>query len=286
MIAHLTFNSERDRQKQGQQQLQKSKGYIIPEDRITKVPYPFFGTRDFNSSPISIKPELIKNIDVLEQDILCGRGLGAKTNVGNVTFRSLVREFQQTYLSSKPFEKATIAKEIVAKITNNGGRFLKKHYDPDTKNILWERMDNKSAREKTCQALRERVPVSGASKKENKPIKTTIMTTNVEDNLNRNIVVNDKDVLLGRGGVTNTHLGNKKFRSLVRELQQEYVNAPKLKKADIALRVVNQVYIQGGRFLVETQAGKWEEVSKERARKKTSQTLREKPPRSLEFTKR
>mmetsp|Transcript_16961 Transcript_16961/g.25664 ORF Transcript_16961/g.25664 Transcript_16961/m.25664 type:complete len:287 (-) Transcript_16961:60-920(-) len=286
MIIHFTFNSEMFRPKRGQRQLQKSKGYIIPERRITKVSDPFFGTKDFNSSPISIKDELIKNVDVLEQDILCGRGLGAKTNIGNVMFRSLVREFQQTYLSSKPFEKANIAKEIVSKITNNGARFLKKHHDPNTENTLWKRLDDKAAREKTCQALRERVPVSGASKKENKPIKNTIMETNVGDNQNGKIVVNDKDVLLGRGGVTNTHPGNKKFRSFVRELQQEYVNAPKLKKADIALRVVNKVYLQGGRFLVETQAGKWEEVSKERARKKTSQTLREKSPHLLQFTKR
>lgn len=278
MIHHLTFNSEIDRQKQGQRKVHKSKGYIIPEGRTTKGSDPLFVTKDFNSSPIPIKDDLIRNADVLEQDILCGRGLGAKTNIGNVTFRSLVREFQQSYLSSKPFEKANIAKEIVSKITNNGGRFLKKHHDPHTENTLWKRMDDKAAREKTCQALRERVPVSGASKKENKPIKNTIMAINVEDKQNGNIVVNDKDVLLGRGGVTNTHLGNKKFRSFVRELQQEYVNAPKLKKADIALRVVNKVYIQGGRFLVETQAGKWEEVSKERARKKTSQTLREKSP--------
>lgn len=280
MITHFALNSNISLQ--GHQHQQQHPTLTIPERGITKVSNKsFIDNKSSNSSLLSMKDELIENCNIRDNDILCGRGLGAKTNIGNVMFRSLVRECQHIYLSSKPFEKANIAKEIVSKIRNSGGRFLKRHYLSDTQSTLWHLMDDKAAREKTCQALRERVPFPNGAMKG----KMTIKIPTVGDSDSMNIVVNEKDVLLGRGGVTNTHLGNKKYRSLVRELQQEYFHAPKLKKSDIALRVVNQVYSEGGRFLVENEGGNWEEVSKERARKKTSQTMREKAPQLRHTTK-
>jgi len=208
---------------------------------------------------------------ITEEDIFCGRGAGAKSNIGNVKFRSLVSEYKQAYLSSKPLEKANIGKKIVSKMINDGGRFLKR---AKPRNLdLWYVMDQKAARLKTSQALRER---AFNAPKEDDPIyipkasnKNVCTTFNDDD-----IVVNDQDVLLGRGGVTNIHVGNMNYRSMVHQLQDEYHSAPKLKKAAIALRVVEQVYNQGGRFLRESE-GKWIEVSKERARRKASQTMRE-----------
>lgn len=233
----------------------------------------------FQSSPCDKnenidKRKLVETFDVREQDILCGRGVGSKVNAGNVMFRSLVRDCQQTYLSSKPFEKTNIAKEIVFKVKEDGGRFLKKHAGPGKTTHRWYVMDDKEAREKTCQALRERVPncLLGMN---TKSIKNNIC----KDNLNSGgamISIKDQDVLFGRGGLTNAHYGNKNYRSLVRESQHEYMKAPKLKKAEISLRIVDQVYNEGGRFLIKNEKGHWVEVSKERARKKTSQTMREK----------
>jgi len=214
---------------------------------------------------------------IRNEDVICGRGAGSKTNIGNVKFRSLVSGYKQAYLSSKPLEKINISKVIVSIMINNGSRFIKLA-EPKNSN-LWQVMDEKAARVKTSQALRERNAISEpyTPKEENNPTyipkgfnKGMCTTLNRSD-----ASVNDQDVLLGRGGVTNTHVGNMNYRSMVHELQDEYHSAAKLKKADVALRVVERVYNQGGKFLHESE-GKWVEVSKERARKKTSQLMREK----------
>jgi hypothetical protein len=127
--------------------------------------------------------------------------------------------------------------------------------------------------------------------------------------------IGPNDVLLGRGGGTNHHIGNRRFRDLVKENQTAYLQAKKLEKATIARRIVDIVYSRNGRFLqqhhqqqqqqnqkdgmktpsakstfgggggvcmndiltgtVTPGNGHWEEVSAQRAREKTSQALRE-----------
>eukprot|EP00934_Nitzschia_sp_Nitz4_P003682 Nitzschia sp. Nitz4//scaffold141_size107518//87781//88335//NITZ4_004295-RA/size107518-processed-gene-0.92-mRNA-1//1//CDS//3329536345//3672//frame0 len=84
------------------------------------------------------------------------------------------------------------------------------------------------------------------------------------------------DVLCGRGGATNNHPGNKKFRSIVAEHMDEYLQARKKEKATIAKRIVTQIKEAGGRFLKRDQdTDVWVEVPERRAREKTSQALRE-----------
>ena len=39
------------------------------------------------------------------------------------------------------------------------------------------------------------------------------------------VKVSEKDVLFGRGGATNNHIGNRKFRELVCKHQEEYLLA-------------------------------------------------------------
>ncbi len=129
-----------------------------------------------------------------------------------------------------------------------------------------------AAREKTCQALRERAASTFDIHHDDSEIdrsKTVVACETIE--------VNDDDVLMGRGGVTNGHPGNLKFRELVRRRQIEYLAAPKLKKAGIATLVMEDVFSSGGRFLMDKK-GRWVEISKEKARTKTSQALREKAP--------
>jgi len=88
--------------------------------------------------------------------------------------------------------------------------------------------------------------------------------------------VGPHDVLLGRGGATNSHEGNRKFRTLVAEHQQEYLKARKREKVGIARRIVAIVHNNGGRFLKRTDnAQNWIEVTEKRAQEKTSQALRE-----------
>jgi hypothetical protein len=96
------------------------------------------------------------------------------------------------------------------------------------------------------------------------------------------------DVLFGRGGVTNNHVGNKRYRAIVAEHQHEYLHARKKDKVLIARRIVSLVHESGGRFLKRNNHGGssdskvdgesaalWVEVPDQRATEKTSQALRE-----------
>mmetsp|Transcript_127 Transcript_127/g.176 ORF Transcript_127/g.176 Transcript_127/m.176 type:complete len:204 (+) Transcript_127:43-654(+) len=86
----------------------------------------------------------------------------------------------------------------------------------------------------------------------------------------------DVDVLFGRGGATNNHIGNRQFRILVAQHQQEYLEAKKKEKASISKRIVGQVRQQGGRFLRKDESGSlWVDVGDKKASEKTSQALRE-----------
>ena len=47
-----------------------------------------------------------------------------------------------------------------------------------------------------------------------------------------NILVTDYDILCGRGGLTNHHKGNKRFRDIVALHRPDYVRAPKIPSHD------------------------------------------------------
>eukprot|EP00566_Odontella_aurita_P022799 CAMPEP_0113580928 /NCGR_PEP_ID=MMETSP0015_2-20120614/30969_1 /TAXON_ID=2838 /ORGANISM="Odontella" /LENGTH=134 /DNA_ID=CAMNT_0000485219 /DNA_START=141 /DNA_END=542 /DNA_ORIENTATION=- /assembly_acc=CAM_ASM_000160 len=58
------------------------------------------------------------------------------------------------------------------------------------------------------------------------------------------------DVIFGRGGASNNHVGNRRYRALVSERQPEYVNARKRDKAEIARAIVRTVtQVWGGLFV-------------------------------------
>jgi len=100
------------------------------------------------------------------------------------------------------------------------------------------------------------------------------------------------DVLLGRGGGTNNHIGNKNFRDLVTRNKMRYLACSKVDKPKVARDVVNiwKKLEPPGRFLQrkdETIRGPgsvrdedvvWIEVDDQEARKKASQCLRERTP--------
>lgn len=100
------------------------------------------------------------------------------------------------------------------------------------------------------------------------------------------------DVLLGRGGGTNNHIGNKNFRDLVSRHKMKYLACSKVDKPKVAREVVSiwRRLDPPGRFLQrkdETKKGPgsirdddvvWTEVDDQEARKKASQCLRERTP--------
>lgn len=91
----------------------------------------------------------------------------------------------------------------------------------------------------------------------------------------------DNDVMYGRGGGTNHHPGNKKYRKMVEDRKLEYVNSKRLDKPLVALEIIRywRSQLPPGRFLkLDEKTGLWHDVGDKKAREKTSQALREKAP--------
>jgi len=91
----------------------------------------------------------------------------------------------------------------------------------------------------------------------------------------------ENDVMYGRGGGTNHHPGNKRYRKNVEDRKVEYVNCKRLDKPLVALEIIREwrSQIPPGRFLkLDEKTGLWNDVGDKKAREKTSQALREKAP--------
>lgn len=96
---------------------------------------------------------------------------------------------------------------------------------------------------------------------------------------------NASDVLLGRGGGINSHVGNRVFREWVHQRKEDYnLAGSKADKTRVAKEVMDLVTNKGGRFLTKDPTsssaggGWWMEVDELRALAKTSQALREGAP--------
>jgi hypothetical protein len=115
------------------------------------------------------------------------------------------------------------------------------------------------------------------------------------------------DVLLGRGGRTNHHEGNKKYLQYKLLLQEQYFRANKEGKTRISQQLVQMVHDRKGRFLKQAEPDMikrthgtvrirkdrdddddqlWYEVDVLTARKKASQTLREQSTPEFRAAKR
>ena len=91
----------------------------------------------------------------------------------------------------------------------------------------------------------------------------------------------ENDVMYGRGGGTNHHPGNKRYRKMVEDRKLDYVNSKRLDKPLVALDIIRVWRAQEppGRFLkLDEKTGLWHDVGDKKAREKTSQALREKAP--------
>lgn len=89
--------------------------------------------------------------------------------------------------------------------------------------------------------------------------------------------IRENDVLCGRGGKSNHHIGNKKYRQVVSEMKQGYRGiSAKTAKTDLSRQIVDHVLEYGGRFLKrDASSGRYYILKHNEARKKTSQALRE-----------
>ena len=90
--------------------------------------------------------------------------------------------------------------------------------------------------------------------------------------------IRDDDILGGRGGLSNHHVGNKRFRKIVADMKEMYrETGVKTDKTALSRAIVAFVDSKGGRFLIKKANGKggWRVMTSAEARKKTSQALRE-----------
>ena len=96
--------------------------------------------------------------------------------------------------------------------------------------------------------------------------------------------IRDTDVLCGRGGRSNHHIGNKRYR-LISEMKITYKGTEaKSNKTDLSRASVDHVCRYGGRFIKkEESTGRYYVLTRGEARKKTSQALRE--SKALKWTK-
>jgi len=122
--------------------------------------------------------------------------------------------------------------------------------------------------------------------------KTTVIKSEdvTDENLKRRIEADamatfephENDVLCGRGGSINNHIGNEKYRVLVNQKKRVYLTARfKREKRLIAASIVQTVrgVDPPGRFLQRDPAtGVWHDIGDTKARDKTSQALREGAP--------
>lgn len=114
--------------------------------------------------------------DLRADDVLLGRGSGPNDHEGNIRFRQLVADRKNEYMATNHrLTKANIAQEIVAKVYENNGRFLRKLENeelalcgiPDGVDA-WAIATDDTIMEKAKQALRQN---SNRPKGDNDPTK-------------------------------------------------------------------------------------------------------------------
>lgn len=88
------------------------------------------------------------------------------------------------------------------------------------------------------------------------------------------------DILLGRGGNTFKHKGNDRLRKMAEDIVIDYHHASKAKKSTMIDDMTNDLLQEGIRFLCRGRGSLgepayWEELDKDKSRKKVSQEIRE-----------
>jgi hypothetical protein len=125
---------------------------------------------------------------------------------------------------------------------------------------------NKPSRDRTKKTQSTTLVQSSISASEPEAaITATAIATNAcpedQDPVTRDYIsgaISDVDVLMGRGGLTNNHKGNKAFLEHKTRLQAKYLSLSKEEKTAISEELVEWVLERGGRFLKRDKtSGRW-----------------------------
>jgi hypothetical protein len=84
-------------------------------------------------------------------DVLLGKGQPFQTFLGNLRLADQVHQYSNVYLQADRFEKTVISMDLVYKVRESGGRFLKKDEDG-----TWVLVSDEEARRKVSQSFRNK----------------------------------------------------------------------------------------------------------------------------------
>lgn len=134
-------------------------------------------------------PDITENTNKIDapdvNDVRLGRGAPVNNHVGNIRFRYIIKEHKERYICAvNNYEKYLIMMMIlqVLKGLNPPGRFLRE----DPKDKRWIVVDEKEAKRKISQALRE------------KPYQYRSRGTTIDEETKRNIFQLFKENAAGR----------------------------------------------------------------------------------------
>eukprot|EP00537_Pseudo-nitzschia_pungens_P015036 CAMPEP_0172398192 /NCGR_PEP_ID=MMETSP1061-20121228/34598_1 /TAXON_ID=37318 /ORGANISM="Pseudo-nitzschia pungens, Strain cf. pungens" /LENGTH=364 /DNA_ID=CAMNT_0013130595 /DNA_START=277 /DNA_END=1371 /DNA_ORIENTATION=+ len=126
------------------------------------------------------------------------------------------------------------------------------------------------------ESLEEGKTASTANSKKSKKKRKRTPRKKIVPEIKKYVEPTEKDVLMGRGGKSNHHPGNAKYRAQVDKFEGRYKDTDdKEEKARISKELVRTVKEYGGNFLEKDDTGCWYVIDDAVAHRKVSQALRE-----------
>ncbi|CAJ1952242.1 unnamed protein product [Cylindrotheca closterium] len=96
----------------------------------------------------------VANYQPSDHDIICGRGRGNFSHIGNQKLLDIIRERQDDYLKSNKRGKGALGKQILLEILMNGGRFIKLK---DKDQQVWRVLSHKDVNTKIMHCIRDQI---------------------------------------------------------------------------------------------------------------------------------
>eukprot|EP00547_Thalassionema_nitzschioides_P001936 CAMPEP_0194200888 /NCGR_PEP_ID=MMETSP0156-20130528/1318_1 /TAXON_ID=33649 /ORGANISM="Thalassionema nitzschioides, Strain L26-B" /LENGTH=407 /DNA_ID=CAMNT_0038925957 /DNA_START=410 /DNA_END=1633 /DNA_ORIENTATION=+ len=147
-----------------------------------------------------------------------------------------------------------------------------------TNSLIQERLGVSSNEDPAVLMKAESPPPKTTKSVGSQPLKKRINSMALEAEHVPDASAKEWDIISGRGGKSNHHPGNKRFRQVVDEMKNKYrTTNVKTDKTALSKAIVDYVESYGGRFLTKKNAkgGHYRVMTKAESRKKTSQALRE-----------
>ena len=117
---------------------------------LSSVAFQYLGINP-PAKPEVTELEIVMEVEILETDILCGRGGKSNNHDGNKRYRRIIGDFRQQYRgTSTKNDKTALSRRIVENVNRDGVRFLKMNNMDQ-----WVVLTMGEARGKIAQALRE-----------------------------------------------------------------------------------------------------------------------------------